>query len=228
MSLMTKTQREIFFKALEKAYPNPRCELNWTNHYSLLVAIILSAQSTDKSVNKVTDVLFQVADTPQAMLDLGAEKVKSYVKSINYFNNKTTSIMRLAQVLLEQYNGVVPNDFETLITLPGVGRKTANVFLNIAYHAPAIGVDTHVFRLCHRLKICTGKTPAEVEAKLNKIVPEEYKSDVGLALVLHGRYICTARKPLCEKCPLYHVCLSDEKKELPQQNITKGGTECAA
>ncbi len=228
MTLMTKTQRNIFFQALEQAYPNPQCELNWTNHYSLLVAIILSAQSTDKSVNKVTDVLFKVANTPQGMLNLGTEKVKSYIKSINYFNNKTTSIMRLAQVLLDQYNGEVPNDFDTLITLPGVGRKTANVFLNIAYHAPSIGVDTHVFRLCHRLKICTGKTPAEVEDKLNKIVPEDYKSDVGLALVLHGRYICTARKPLCEKCPLYNVCISDEKRPIESKTVSEGGNECIA
>ncbi len=227
MTLMTKTQRNNFFTALEETYPNPRCELNWTNHYSLLVAIILSAQSTDKSVNKVTEVLFKVADTPQAMLELGAQKVKSYVKSINYFNNKTTSIIRLAQVLLEQYNGNVPNDFETLITLPGVGRKTANVFLNIAYHAPSIGVDTHVYRLCHRLKICTGKTPADVEAKLNKIVPEQYKPDVALALVLHGRYICTARKPLCEKCPLYDVCISDEKRPVKLNTCLQGEEQCA-
>ncbi len=227
MNLMTKSQRETFFKALECAYPNPRCELNWTNHYSLLVAIILSAQSTDKSVNKVTDVLFKVADTPQAILELGEEKVKTYVKSINYFNNKTKSIVQLADIILNQYNGVVPDDFDTLITLPGVGRKTANVFLNIAYHTPSIGVDTHVFRLCHRLKICTGKTPTEIESKLNKIVPDDYKSDVGLALVLHGRYVCTARKPLCEKCPLYNVCIADEKKPLKSTNI-KGINECVA
>lgn len=214
MPLMNKQQRETFFNALKKAYPDPRCELNWTNHYSLLVAIILSAQSTDKSVNKVTEKLFQAADTPEQMLALGEDQVRAYVKSINYFNNKTKSIINLAKVLLENYNGQVPADFDTLITLPGIGRKTANVFLNIAFHAPSIGVDTHVFRLCHRLKICTGKTPPEIEAKLNKIVPEEFKPDVALALVLHGRYICTARKPLCEKCPLYDVCLSDEKKDL--------------
>ena len=122
--------------------------------------------------------------------------------------------MALADKIKNEYNGIVPSDFETLITLPGVGRKTANVFLNIAYHAPAIGVDTHVFRLCHRLKICTGKTPADIEQKLNKIVPQEYKSDVGLALVLHGRYICTARKPYCEKCPIYTSCKSEDKIEL--------------
>ena len=221
MGLMTKTQRECFFKTLEQTYPNPRCELNWTNHYSLLVAIILSAQSTDKSVNKVTEILFPIADTPEKILALGEDKVRSYIKSINYFNNKTKSIIQLAHVILEKYQGLVPSDFDTLITLPGVGRKTANVFLNIAYHAPSIGVDTHVFRLCHRLKICTGQTPADIEEKLNRLVPESYKPDVALALVLHGRYICTARKPLCEKCPLYDVCIADEKKssEKTKSNI---------
>lgn len=218
MSLMTKKQRNIFFQTLEKAYPNPRCELNWTNHFSLLVAIILSAQTTDKNVNKVTDVLFQVADTPQTILNLGEENLKTYLKTVNYFNNKSKSIIRLADIIVNQYAGIVPSDFDTLITLPGVGRKTANVFLNIAFHAPSIGVDTHVFRLCHRLKICTGKTPEEIEKKLNQLVPENYKSDVGLALVLHGRYICTARRPLCEQCPLYQVCVSDEKKELSTSN----------
>ena len=218
MCLMTTKQRNIFFQELQKAYPNPECELNWTNHFSLLVAIILSAQTTDRNVNKVTHILFQVADTPYAILELGEEKLKTYLKTINYFNNKTKSIIRLADIIVNQYNGLVPSDFETLITLPGVGRKTANVFLNIAFHAPSIGVDTHVFRLCHRLNICTGKTPEEIEKKLNELVPNNYKSDVGLALVLHGRYVCTARRPLCEKCPIYHVCLSTDKKDLTALN----------
>lgn len=209
--LMTPEQRNLFWMALQQNYPEPRCELNWTNPFSLMVAIILSAQSTDKNVNNVTDKLFQVADTPQQILELGEDGVKAYTKSINYFNNKTKHIVALADKILNKYNNIVPHDFDTLITLPGIGRKTANVFLNIIDHAPNIGVDTHVFRLCHRLKICTGKTPHDIEAKLNKIVPESYKSDVGLALVLHGRYICTARKPKCKECPLAHVCISDEK-----------------
>ncbi len=228
MSLMNATQRNAFFTRLHQIYPEPKCELHWTNHYSLLVAIILSAQSTDKSVNKVTEKLFQTADTPEKILALGADKVRSFIKSINYFNNKTKSIVRLAEVLSEKYNGQVPCDFDTLITLPGVGRKTANVFLNIAFHAPSIGVDTHVFRLCHRLKICTGKTPPEIEAKLNKLVPESLKSDVALALVLHGRYICTARKVFCEKCALYTVCQADEKKSLSdcaQRPISRKATK---
>ena len=211
--LMTAEEREAFWRALEKAYPNPKCELNWKNHFSILMAIILSAQSTDKTVNKITEKLFPVAHTPEAVVALGEEGMKAYTRFINYFNNKTHHIVELAKILIQKYSGEVPTDFDTLITLPGVGRKTANVFLNIAFHRPMIGVDTHVFRLCHRLKICTGKTPVEIEHKLNKIVPERLKADVGLALVLHGRYICTARKPLCDKCPLYDVCKADEKKE---------------
>ncbi|MBO7257561.1 MAG: endonuclease III [Alphaproteobacteria bacterium] len=209
---MTLQQRNLFWDKLKQSYPEPKCELSWTNHFSLLRAIILSAQSTDKMVNRVSEKLFPIEDTPEKVLDLGENGLKQYTRFINYYNNKTHHIFELAKILVERYHGKVPNDFETLITMPGIGRKTANVFLNIAFHAPFIGVDTHVFRLCHRLKICEGKTPAEVEKKLKKIVPDDYKPDVALALVLHGRYICTARKPKCEMCPIYDVCYSDEKK----------------
>lgn len=211
--LMTGEERLQFWSALKQAYPEPKCELNWTNPFALMMAIILSAQSTDKNVNKVTEKLFPVADTPEQVIKLGEEGLKVYTKSVNYFNNKTHNIVALAKVLIEKYNGELPKDFDTLITLPGIGRKTANVFLNVVYHAPLIGVDTHVFRLCHRLKICTGKTPQEVESKLQKLVPDEYKPDVALALVLHGRYVCTARKPHCQECPLYDVCFADEKEK---------------
>ena len=211
-ALMTKAKREAFFQKLSEVYPEPRCELNWTSPFTLLVAIILSAQSTDKGVNKVTSTLFPVADTPEAIADLGLERLKGYLKSINYFNNKANSIYRLSVLLRDQFGSVVPTDFETLITLPGVGRKTANVFLNVAYNAPTMGVDTHVFRLCHRLKLCTGKNPAEVEKALTKIVPEKYRKDVCLSLVLHGRYICRAGRPKCGICPLFDVCPADEKQ----------------
>ena len=211
--LLTEKQRDAFWRALEKAYPNPKCELNWTNHFTLLIAIILSAQSTDKTVNKITEKLFPVAHTPDQVVALGEDGMKVYTRFINYFNNKTHHIVELAKILIKDYDSRVPTDFEKLITLPGVGRKTANVFLNIAFHKPTIGVDTHVFRLCHRLKICTGKTPQEVEQKLYKLVPERLWADVALALVLHGRYICTARKLLCDKCPLWDVCLADEKRK---------------
>lgn len=209
--LMTPAQRQTFFETLNRAYPNPKCELNWTNDFTLMVAIILSAQSTDKMVNRITPALFAAADTPQKMLDLGTEKITQLVSSINYFNNKTRSIMGLAKVLTEKYNGKMPTDFDTLLTLPGVGRKTANVFLNVAYHTPTIGVDTHVLRLINRLKLGVAKTPDEGEKIMQKIVPDWYKADVALALVLHGRYICTAKKPKCADCPLKAVCLADEK-----------------
>ena len=211
--LMTAKQREDFFDCLLHIYPNPKCELKWSNTWELIVAIILSAQTTDKNVNLRTPALFQVANTPQATLKLGEEQVKSYLTSINYYNNKTRSILALARILHDQYHDEMPTDFNTLLTLPGIGRKTASVFLNVAYHAPYIGVDTHVFRLVHRLGICTGKTPEEVQEKLQKIVPEKYKSDLALALVLLGRYVCTAKKPKCGECPMYKVCLSDEKQK---------------
>lgn len=210
--MMTAGERAAFWQALARAYPNPKCELKWSNPFALLVAIILSAQSTDKNVNAVTDQLFPVADTPAQIAALGEEGVKQYTRRINYYNNKTKHIVALAREILNRHGGQVPTDFETLLTLPGVGRKTANVFLNIVFHTPNIGVDTHVFRLCHRLKICGGKTPEEVEKNLNKRVPADYKADVGLALVLHGRYVCTARKPKCALCPLYEVCRADEKE----------------
>ena len=209
---MTDKERNAFWEALKKAYPDPKCELKWKNHFELLTAIILSAQSTDKTVNKITEKLFPVANTPEQVVTLGEEGMKVYTKFINYFNNKTHHIVELAKILIEKFGSQVPNDFETLITLPGVGRKTANVFLNIAYGAPLIGVDTHVFRLCHRLKICTGKTPHEVEEKLRKTVPDDLKTGVSLALVLLGRYICTAKKQNCDKCPVYDACKADEKK----------------
>lgn len=219
--LMDKTKRNAFFEKLNATYPDPKCELNWSSPFTLLVAIILSAQSTDNGVNKVTDRLFPVADTPSAIADLGLDQLKHYLKSINYFNNKARSIYRLSVLLRDQYNSIVPDDFETLLTLPGVGRKTANVFLNVAHGAPTMGVDTHVFRLCHRLKICTGKTPTDIEKKLIKIVPKAYQKNTCLALVLHGRYICRAVRPKCEICPLFEVCFASEKKELSTKKKKK-------
>ena len=213
MVLINKEQRLNLIETLHRAYPDPKCELNWSNEWELMMAIILSAQSTDKNVNKTTPALFKVANTPEKALKLGIEGITPLVKSVNYFNNKTKAIVNLAKVIVNQFNGKIPTDFNTLITLPGIGRKTASVFLNVAHHAPFIGVDTHVFRLAHRLRICTGKTPQEVQEKLEKIVPDKYKPTFALAMVLLGRYICTARKPKCSECPLYSVCLSDEKEE---------------
>ena len=214
MVLMQKKELIKFLDKLFEVYPNPRCELNYQNHFTLLTAIILSAQSTDKSVNKVTETLFKVASTPNEMLKLGEEGLKQHIKSINYFNNKAKSIINLSRELIEKHNSTVPNNFETLLSLSGVGKKTASVFLNVAFHAPFIGVDTHVFRLCHRLNICKGKDPSTVQDKLQKIIPVPYRPDVALALVLHGRYICTAKKPKCGSCPLIDVCTAlDIQKE---------------
>ena len=211
MVLLNKQELEQFCEALHELYPDPKCELVWENPWQLIMAIILSAQSTDKNVNRITPELFKAVPTPKKAIELGEDGVKPYVKSINYFNNKTRSIVAWAQKLLDEYNGKIPTDFDTLTTLPGIGRKTASVFLNVAYHKPYIGVDTHVFRLANRLKLCTGKTPAEVQEKLEKIVPEKYKTGFALALVLLGRYICQARKPRCGECPIYHICRADEK-----------------
>jgi len=211
--LMNATQLEKFCETLLKAYPNPKCELKWENTWELIVAIILSAQSTDKNVNAQTPALFAVANTPKAMLDMGYDKVHSYLTSINYHNNKAKSIMNLARIIVDEYNGEMPKDFDTLTKLPGIGNKTASVFLNVAYHAPKVGVDTHVFRLCHRLGVAFAKSPDELQKKLEQIVPEKYKPDFSLALVLLGRYICTARKVNCVKCPMYDICISEEKNK---------------
>ena len=211
MALMKKDELTLFLDKLFEIYPNPQCELNYINHFTLLVAIVLSAQSTDKGVNKVTEKLFQVAQSPEEMLALGEEKLKQYIKSINYFNNKAKAIIKLANELLERHKGDVPATFDELIQLSGVGKKTASVFLNVAYHAPLIGVDTHVFRLANRLNICKGKTPAEVQEKLQKIIPLKYQPDVALALVFHGRYTCTAKKPKCNTCPLINNCTAIKK-----------------
>lgn len=212
MALLKKEALKILLDRLFELYPNPKCELNYKNHFTLLVAIVLSAQSTDKGVNKVTQKLFETASTPQEMLALGEEKLKQYIRSINYFNNKAKSIINLSKQLIEEHNSIVPDSVESLLTLSGVGKKTASVFLNVAYQAPLIGVDTHVFRLCHRLNICRGKTPQEVQTKLQKIIPAPYQVDVALSLVLHGRYICTAKNPKCSTCPLFDICTAKEKK----------------
>lgn len=210
---MKKNELTLFLDKLFEIYPNPKCELNYINHFTLLVAIVLSAQSTDKGVNKVTEKLFKVAPTAQDMLTLGEEKLKQHIKSINYFNNKAKAIIKLSAELIEKHQGKVPDTFDALIELTGVGQKTASVFLNVAYHAPLIGVDTHVFRLANRLNICRGKTPAEVQEKLQKIIPLKYQPDVALALVFHGRYTCKAKNPQCSTCPLIPHCTHLKNKK---------------
>ena len=195
-----------------KQNSNPQCELNFHNPYTLLVAVVLSAQSTDKSVNKATAELFKVADSAQKMLNLGEQKLKEYIKTIGLYNNKARNIMALSKQLVEKFNGEVPADRDMLTTLPGVGRKTANVVMNVWYHQPTLAVDTHVMRIAHRLDFSRGKTPLEIEQDLMKILPNEVIINTNHWLVLFGRYTCKAQHPLCDKCPIYNYCHSSDKK----------------
>lgn len=191
--------------------PEPRCELNYTNAFTLLVAVVLSAQSTDKGVNKATAKLFAIADTPQKMLDLGIENLKNHIKTIGLYNNKAKHIIAMSQELIDKYQGVVPDNREQLQTLAGVGRKTANVVLNVWFNRPTLAVDTHVMRISHRLDFSQGKTPLEVEKDLLRNLPEEYVKNTNHWLVLFGRYICKAQKPDCANCPISRFCSCEDK-----------------
>lgn len=199
-------------KIFDAINPNPQCELNFHNAYTLLVAVVLSAQTTDKGVNKATENLFKIADTPQKMLDLGIDKLKQHIKSIGLYNNKAKNIMLLSQDLINRFNGEVPNNREALESLAGVGRKTANVVLNVWFDLPALAVDTHVMRLSHRLDFSQGKTPLAVELDLLKILPEEYVKKANHWLVLFGRYTCKAQRPDCLNCSISSYCHSKDKK----------------
>lgn len=192
--------------------PDPRCELTYKNAYTLLVAVVLSAQSTDKGVNKATKDLFAVADTPQKMLDLDIDRLKNYIKTIGLYNNKAKSIMALSKDLVEKYDGEVPHDRAALESLAGVGRKTANVVLNVWFGEPTLAVDTHVMRISHRLDFSQGKTPLEVEKDLLKVLPDNYKKNANHWLVLFGRYICKAQKPDCENCSIAEFCHCTDKR----------------
>ena len=209
-----RNKKEILeiMKIFQKEDPNPRCELDYKNAFTLLVAVVLSAQSTDKGVNKATKALFEVADTPQKMADLGLEKIKEYIKTIGLYNNKAKNILALSQELVEKYHGEVPEDREALENLPGVGRKTANVVLNVWFNQPTLAVDTHVMRISQRLGFSEGKTPLAIEQDLMKVLPLEYVKNANHWLVLFGRYICKAQKPDCEKCPIASYCHSKEKR----------------
>lgn len=207
-----KTEILEIMNIFARENPNPQCELIFHNPYTLLVAVVLSAQSTDKGVNKATSELFKVADTPQKMLDLGEEKLKEYIKTIGLFNNKAKNIIALSKQLVEDFNGEVPADRDILTTLAGVGRKTANVVMNVWYHQPTLAVDTHVMRIAHRLDFSRGKTPLEIEQDLMKVLPKELVVNTNHWLVLFGRYVCKAQRPLCDKCPIYDYCKSEDKR----------------
>jgi endonuclease-3 len=203
---MNPQKRRAIFERLRAANPHPRSELAHRTPFELLVAVVLSAQATDKGVNKATEKLFPVADTPAAIVALGVDRLIPYVQSIGLFRNKAKNIVALSQILLREHGGEVPANREALEKLPGVGRKTANVVLNVAFGQPTIAVDTHIFRVANRMGLAPGKNPDEVERKLVKFVPEEFRQHAHHWLILHGRYICVARKPQCGACPLRDLC----------------------
>ena len=203
---MNKQKREQIFERLAAAIPEPTTELNYSSAFELLIAVVLSAQATDKGVNKATAQLFPVANTPAAILALGEEGLKHYIKTIGLFNSKAANIIKLCQSLMDKHQGQVPASREALEALAGVGRKTANVILNTAFGLPTIAVDTHIFRLANRTGLAPGKNVLEVEQKLNKTVPAKLKKDAHHLLILHGRYTCIARKPRCMSCCMTDLC----------------------
>ena len=193
--------------------PHPETELEYSSPFELLVAVTLSAQATDVGVNKATRKLFPVANTPQAILDIGHDALRDYIKTIGLFNSKAANVYKMCQILVDQHNGIVPENREALEALPGVGRKTANVVLNTAFGWPTIAVDTHIFRVSNRTKFAMGKDVVDVEQKLEKVVPKEFKVDVHHWLILHGRYTCVARKPKCGSCIIEDLCEFKEKTD---------------
>jgi endonuclease-3 len=221
------SKREIgeFFARLAAHTPAPKTELAYINPYTLLVAVVLSAQATDKGVNKATGALFQVADTPQKMVKLGETKLTGYIKTIGLYRNKAKNVIALSKALIDNHGGEVPRDREALQALPGVGRKTANVVLNVAFGEPTIAVDTHIFRVANRTGLAPGKTPLDVEMGLLHVVPEKYRLHAHHWLILHGRYTCIARKPLCPVCVVRDLCrFKDKTKEgelAPQRAVRK-------
>ena len=210
---MNKDKRIAILSRLREANPTPTTELEFSSPFELLIAVLLSAQATDVSVNKATKGLFAAAPTPSAMLALGVDGVKQHIKTIGLFNTKAENVIKTCQILQDQHGGQVPENREALEALPGVGRKTANVVLNTAFGWPTIAVDTHIFRVSNRMKFAPGKNVDEVEQKLLKVVPAEFKLDVHHWLILHGRYTCTARKPKCGSCILEDLCEFKEKAE---------------
>ncbi len=203
---MNPEKRRQIFEILKASNPKPTTELNYRSNFELLVAVVLSAQATDVSVNKATKELYKVSNTPEQIAALGESKLKKYIKNIGLYNSKAKNVIELCNQLLEKHNGEVPDNREQLEALPGVGRKTANVVLNTAFGQPTIAVDTHIFRVSNRTGIAPGKNVLEVEKKLLKFVPEEYKLDAHHWLILHGRYVCKARTPECSICKINHLC----------------------
>ncbi len=209
---MNREKRSAIFERLAEVIPDPTTELKYETPFELLVAVILSAQATDKSVNKATAKLFKVANTPQAIVSLGEEGLKKYIKTIGLYNSKAKNIYQTCRILIDRHGDKVPTTRKELETLPGVGRKTANVILNTAFGQATIAVDTHIFRVCNRTRIAPGKNVLEVELQLEKWVPKAFKKDAHHLLILHGRYTCTARKPRCGSCIIEDLCEHPEKQ----------------
>ena len=203
---MKNKEIDKVFKILKKNNPSPTTELNYENVFTLLVAVVMSAQSTDKGVNKATDKLFKIANTPEKMMKLGEKKIRDFIKNIGLYNSKAKNVFLLSKIIFEEFNSEVPSSREKLVKLPGVGRKTANVVLNTYFNKPFIAVDTHLFRLGNRLGIAKGKNPLEVENNYLKIIPKWAIKDAHHWLILHGRYVCKARNPQCEQCSIRDFC----------------------
>ncbi|WP_282604708.1 endonuclease III [Pelagibius sp. Alg239-R121] len=223
---MKKADRIAFFDRFAAASPEPQGELDYVNVYTMLVAVVLSAQATDIGVNKATKELFKIVDTPEKMLALGEAKLKSHIKTIGLYNSKAKNVMALSKLLVENYGSEVPEDRDELEKLPGVGRKTANVVVNLAFGQPTIAVDTHLFRVSNRTGLAPGKTPLEVERKLDKAVPADKKLHAHHWLILHGRYVCKARKPECPTCLVVDLCAYKAKTivEVPKAGAAKPRT----
>jgi endonuclease-3 len=224
MAAMTRTEIEEFFRRLAAAQPAPETELEYANPYTLLVAVVLSAQATDVGVNKATKPLFARVDTPKKMLALGEERLIGYIKSIGLYRTKARNVMKLSAMLVERHGGKVPHDREALEALPGVGRKTANVVLNVAFGEQTIAVDTHIFRVANRTGLAPGKTPLAVELALEKRVPDKYKQHAHHWLILHGRYVCKARKPDCLTCVVNDLCRYRAKTTVTEMVARRAST----
>jgi endonuclease-3 len=216
----SKAEAEEFFRRLKAQMPEPKTELQYRNPYTLLVAVALSAQATDKSVNKATEPLFKIVDTPEKMVKLGEKALTEYIKTIGLYRGKAKNVIALSKMLIEKHDGKVPKDRDALEELPGVGRKTANVVLNVAFGEPTIAVDTHIFRVSNRTGLAPGKNPLEVEESLMRIVPDAYKLHAHHWLILHGRYTCVARKPLCPTCVVNDLCRYKDKTKEPVPDKT--------
>lgn len=215
---MNRSKRHEIFSRLRDANPNPETELQFATTFQLLIAVVLSAQATDKSVNAATKGLFEKAPDAQSILNLSLEQLRESIKTIGLFNNKSKNIMELCRILIDKFDGEVPDNREDLMSLPGVGRKTANVILNTAFRQPAMAVDTHIFRISNRIGLAPGKNVDEVEKNLLRTTPEEFLLDAHHWLILHGRYTCIARKPLCGSCVIFDLCEFSEKEGFVTQN----------